>query len=29
MDDDTVLLIASDHGMTEQGNHGGISEDET
>jgi phosphatidylinositol glycan class O len=26
MDDDTVLMIYGDHGMTEDGNHGGGSQ---
>lgn len=28
MSDRTVLIIVSDHGMTEQGNHGGSSPEE-
>jgi phosphopentomutase len=25
MDEDTVLLVCGDHGMTDDGNHGGAS----
>ncbi len=28
MDDDTVLIVFGDHGMTNEGNHGGGSENE-
>ena len=28
MDDDTTLVIFGDHGMTEDGSHGGSSEEE-
>lgn len=29
MDDDSILLILSDHGQTNNGNHGGDTEEET
>jgi hypothetical protein len=29
MDQDTIFLLISDHGMTEDGDHGGVSEKES
>jgi GPI ethanolamine phosphate transferase 3 subunit O len=28
MDNDTVLIVCGDHGMTDDGNHGGASKNE-
>lgn len=29
MSNDTILIVIGDHGMTEDGNHGGDSDEET